>query len=377
MKKNQKSLILCLILFAFTTGVKPPCLKTEALKLPESAEIVIDALSKRTLHEHFADEKKPIASTTKILTALVVLENCALDEVVTVSETAAGTEGSSIYLKAGERLSVEELLYGLMLRSGNDAALALAEHVAGSAEGFVKMMNERARRIGAVNSNFVTPNGLDAEGHYSTARDLALITAEAFNNPAFEKIVATKNYERSVGGVWKNKNKLLFSFDGADGVKTGYTKKSGRCLVASATRSGSRYIAVVLNCVPTFERCAELLSSAFNSYPPRELLCGEEVFSREVFNGIENETLLLKPKSNVFLPVSDAELSLLKTVVDFDENVSLPVKKGVKKGKIEFYIDKDLLFSLELVTINGIEKPSFLKYFASVVEMWTVTNENK
>lgn len=181
------------------------------------------------LYEKNADVQLAMASTTKIMTALVVLENCSLDEVVTVAKEAQGVEGSSIYLSAGEKLTVEQLLLGLMMHSGNDAAVALAIHCGGSVDAFVEMMNQKAADIGADRTNFVNPNGLPAEGHYTTARDLALIAATALKNDDFARIVSTqkavipwdgKEWDR----VLVNKNKMLSMYDGANGVKTGYTK---------------------------------------------------------------------------------------------------------------------------------------------------------
>lgn len=231
-----------------------------------SAYAVIDVDSKEIIMSENADEPLPIASTTKILTALTVIENVFdLDEEVEIPVAACGIEGSSIYLTPGERLSYRDLLYGLMLRSGNDAAVALAVLTGGSVDSFVKLMNETARKYGAVNSNFANPHGLDDEKHRVTARDLALISAYAMDNDTFKEIVSAKYYKTSGDAVryMKNKNKMLFNYEGADGVKTGYTKKSGRCLVASAERNGRRFVSVVINRYNMWQDSENLLNKAF------------------------------------------------------------------------------------------------------------------
>ena len=212
-----------------------------------------------------------MASTTKIVTALTVIKHCNLDDTVEIPRQAVGVEGSSIYLREGEHLTVRELLYGLMLRSGNDAAVALALHTSGSVEAFAALMNEVAEEAGCVNSNFVNPHGLHDDKHYTTAYDLALISCSALENDDFREIVSTKTVRIRNEGyeydrVLVNKNKLLSNYAAADGVKTGYTKKAGRCFVGSATRNGMQVVVAVLNCGPMFEDTASMLDAAFETY---------------------------------------------------------------------------------------------------------------
>lgn len=216
------------------------------------AAALIDVESGRLLYTKNGDERMLIASLTKIMTAIVAIENAKLTDKVKVSTRAAGKEGSSIYLRAGEEMKLEDMLYGLMLRSGNDAATAIAEHVGGSIEGFVKLMNEKAEWIGLRNTRFMNPSGLDQDGHYSTANDLAKLTAYALHDPTFATIVKTKmkkapNPNEPWDYQWSNKNKMLSMYEGADGVKTGYTKAAKRCLVSSATRDGQQLAAVTIN----------------------------------------------------------------------------------------------------------------------------------
>ncbi len=208
--------------------------------------ILMDGQTGRVLYERNADDRSLIASTTKIMTALVVCEQCNVLDRVRIPKEAVGVEGSSIYLKEGEVLTVQELLYGMMLHSGNDAAAALAIYCGGTIEGFAQLMNDKARFLGLQGSHFVNPHGLDAPDHYSTARDLAVLATYAMENPIFAKTVSTKTV--TIGNrSLRNHNKLLWQVEGADGIKTGFTKAAGRILVSSAMRQGRRLICVTID----------------------------------------------------------------------------------------------------------------------------------
>ena len=220
-----------------------PC---KAQAVSAQCAIMVDAQTGRVLYEKNADQRSLIASTTKIMTALVVCEQCNVLDRVRIPKEAVGIEGSSVYLKEGEILTVQELLYGMMLHSGNDAATALAIYCAGTVEGFAQLMNDKARRLGMDGSNFENPHGLDSPGHYSTARDLGILASYAMNNPIFAKTVSTKTVTAGQRSL-RNHNKLLWQVEGADGVKTGYTKAAGRILVSSATRQGRRLVVVTIN----------------------------------------------------------------------------------------------------------------------------------
>jgi len=232
-----------------------------------AAAVVMDAASGQVVYEKNSHAHRANASTTKMMTALLALENAKLDDVVTAGPDVK-VEPTIIGLDPGDQLTVEQLLYGLLLPSGNDAAIALAEYVGGSIPRFAAMMNAKAAQLGMKDSHFVTPNGLDAEGHYSSAYDLALLARAAMQNPVFEKIVATKEYRVTgpVKWVFKNNNRMLDSYPGADGIKTGYTDNAGRCLVSSATRKGRRAIAVVLDSVDLWGDSSALLDYFFASY---------------------------------------------------------------------------------------------------------------
>jgi D-alanyl-D-alanine carboxypeptidase (penicillin-binding protein 5/6) len=246
----------------------------EAPSISTNAEAaaLIDVSSGRILYSHNGEKSLRIASLTKIMTAIVAIEAGSLSDKVKVSGKAFGVEGSSIYLRLGEEMSLEHMLYGLMLRSGNDAATAIAEHVGGSLDGFVMMMNEKAEQLGMSHSHFENPHGLDSKQHYSSANDMALLTAYALQNPVFRNIVKTpsitvpNSYEKW-DHRWRNKNKMLILYEGADGVKTGFTKLSNRTLVSSATRNGQQLAAVTLNDGSDWMDHTKLLDYGFKHYP--------------------------------------------------------------------------------------------------------------
>lgn len=246
---------------------------------------VLDGISGRLLYEKDASQQALIASTTKIMTALVVCEQCNVLDRFRIPREAVGIEGSSMYLREGEVLTLQELLYGLMLSSGNDAAVALAIACGGTVEGFVGMMNDKARTLNLRNTHFENPNGLDSPGHYASAADLAHLAAYAMKNPIFAKTVSAKTIQ--VGERYlTNHNKLLWQLEGADGVKTGYTRAAGRILVSSATRQGRRVIAVTLDDPNDWQDHTHLLEEAFSRYQVKPILTqGQTVGTLEVVGG--------------------------------------------------------------------------------------------
>lgn len=243
--------------------------------------VVIEQTTKRVLVDENMNERCYPASTTKVLTALVVLNNLPIDKIVEVPKCAEGVEGSSLYLKEGQNISVEDLLYGLMMRSGNDAAVTLAIAVSGSVEEFASLMNKTAKECGAYSSNFVNPHGLQDENHYTTAYDLAVICAKAYEYPEFCRIVDCRQRKIVVDGENRyiaNKNKLLKMYDGANGVKTGYTKTSGRCLVGGAKNGGMQLISVVLNYNDMWNDTIRMLDFAFDNYEMVSIERGEMLY---------------------------------------------------------------------------------------------------
>ena len=240
MGKRIAGILLAVLILVFAMPARVGAVSTSA-----TAAILVDADSGRVLYEQNADARMLIASTTKIMTALVAIREGNLSDTVKVSKKAAYTEGSSMYLKVGEELTLETLLYGLMLCSGNDAAVAIAEHVGGSEAGFAELMNETAAELGMEHTSFANPNGLDHEDHYSTARDMAVLACAAMNNEILARIVSTRTV--TIGGrTMTNHNKLLSYMDGCIGLKTGYTQAAGRTLVSCAEQEGQRLVAVTL-----------------------------------------------------------------------------------------------------------------------------------
>ena len=268
-------------------------LPVEAGAVSARRAYVLDAVSGRVLYEKNPDERSLIASTTKIMTALVVCEQCNVLDRMRIPKEAVGIEGSSMYLREGEVLTLQELLYGLMLSSGNDAAVALAIYCGGTVEGFAELMNDKARNLGMTGTHFENPNGLDSPGHYSTARDLAILAAYAMENPVFYKTVSAKNVK--VGERYlTNHNKLLWRVEGADGVKTGFTKAAGRILVSSATRNGRRVIVVTIDDPDDWNDHAALLEEGFARYTQtRVVSAGDRVGTLEVAGGEKSRVEVL------------------------------------------------------------------------------------
>ena len=289
----------------------------------------MDAQTGRVLFEKDADRKSLIASTTKIMTALVVCEQCNVLDRMRIPKEAVGIEGSSMYLQEGEVLTVQELLYGLMLHSGNDAAVALAIYCGGTVEGFVEMMNDKARYLGLNDTHFANPNGLDHPDHYSTARDLAVLAAYAMENCVFARTVSTKTL--TVGQRYmKNHNKLLWMVDGADGVKTGFTRAAGRVLVSSATRDGRRLVAVTIHAPNDWQDHQKLLEDGFEKYKTRQLIAsGQQIGCRFVLDGAEKSVPILAA-GDFFYPMMEGEQATV--VLSQPEFSYAPVTAGAEAG---------------------------------------------
>jgi D-alanyl-D-alanine carboxypeptidase (penicillin-binding protein 5/6) len=358
MKTKLKILILCLSIIAISVIT---LLTQSSTVLPANAmlnqnndtsEIVMEVNSNRVIHEKNAYDKRFMASTTKILTAIVIIENCDLNEKVIVTKDTTNIEGSSIYLEEGEELTVKELLYGLMLRSGNDCALTLAKHCSKNVEDFAILMNQTAQRIGVKNSNFVNPHGLHDDNHYTTAYDLALISCYAMKYNDFREIASTKSVKishtkRDYDRYLKNKNKMLSEFDGATGIKTGYTKKAGRCLVSSAKKGGLEFVTVVLNCGPMFERSKELLNFAFNNYEEKFLVKSDNVIGYTKNENLD-EDIPLYIKEDLILPLNKEEYESIKIVYDYPKSLSKPAKKDDEIGFIKIYSQNNLIFQQKI-----------------------------
>lgn len=291
--------------------------------------IVMDSATGRVLYEKRADEKSLIASTTKIMTALVVCEQCNVLDRVKIPKEAVGVEGSSMYLKEGEILTVQELLYGLMLHSGNDAAVALAIYCGGTVEGFAQLMNDKARMLDLTATHFVNPHGLDHPDHYSTARDLAVLACYAMKNPIFTKTVSTKRI--TVGERYlTNHNKLLWRVEGADGVKTGFTKAAGRILVSSAVRDGRRLVIVTIDDGNDWADHKALYEEGFSRYSVKTIVNrGDILGCFQVFGGNCDSVRVIAGADFAYALASDETPEILLSGKGF---VYAPVVAGGEAG---------------------------------------------
>ncbi|WLR53249.1 D-alanyl-D-alanine carboxypeptidase family protein [Bacillus tianshenii] len=269
----MKLLYICFLLVFAGVSIYPMEAQA-AVSTSAQSSILMEQESGRVLYEKDIDTPRRIASITKIMTAVLAVESGKLDDIVKVSKRAEGTEGSSLYLRAGDEIKLEDLVFGLMLRSGNDAAVAIAEHVGGSLEGFVHMMNEKAAEIGMTNTVFANPHGLDdAENHYSTAYDMALLTRYAMQNEDYKKIAGTKSHRSDGFGVWRNKNKLLTSlYEPCTGGKTGFTKRAGRTLVTTASKDGENLIAVTLRASNDWQDHETMYEWGFKTFDKKVVL---------------------------------------------------------------------------------------------------------
>ena len=347
--------------------------------------IVYDRISKSMIIGKNEDVKSAMASTTKIMTTIVILEKADLNEKVTVSAKAGGTGGSKLGLKRGDKASVRDLLYGLMLRSGNDAAVALAEHVGGSVKGFAELMNEKAIELGLTNTHFVTPHGLDDANHYTTALELAKLTDYAMDNETFAKIVGTKSttiYINNQSRQINNTNELLGVLNGVVGVKTGFTNNAGRCLVTETKRNNMDIITIVLGADTKKYRTKDsvnLIEYTFSKYKMYNL---EEQIIEE-FNKWKNinekRILIIKGKtSNPKLALGAIEKATIP-ICDNDKieysinaltEIEAPVEQWNVMGKLTVKINGEILESIDIVNVNEVQKRDWKDYFKIVLNTY-------
>ena len=324
--------------------------------------ILVDASTGRGLYEKDPDSRSLIASTTKIMTALIICEQCNVLDRMKIPKEAVGIEGSSIYLREGEVLTLQELLYGLMLHSGNDAAVALAIYCGGTVEGFAELMNDKARQLGLSGTHFENPNGLDSPGHYSTARDLATLAAYAMKNPIFAQTVSTKNVKIGQRSL-TNHNKLLWRVQGADGVKTGFTKAAGRILVSSAVRDGRRLVCVTINDGNDWADHGALLEDGFSRYRLKQILSeGDPVGTVEIAGGQSGKVQLLAAKGFSF-PLEEREKAQI--LLSGPGFTYAPVVQGEEAGFAYICIGDNCVGKVPVVYSQTVEqeKPPKKKHF--------------
>lgn len=328
-------------------------LPVKAGAISAECAILIDAQTGRVLYEKQAEEKSLIASTTKIMTALVICEQTNVLDRVKIPKEAVGIEGSSMYLKEGEVLTVQELLYGLMLQSGNDAAVALAIYCGGTVEGFTELMNDKAHRLGMTQSHFANPNGLDSPGNYSTARDMAILTAYAMQNPIFAQTVSTKTItigERCL----RNHNKLLWQLEGANGVKTGYTKAAGRILISSVTRMGRQLIAVTFNAPDDWQDHKTLIEDGFSRFTVQQLVRqGQTLGQLELAGGQEASVDLIAAEDFSYSLAQGERVTISLPEAGF---AYAPVAEGQEAGFAHILVDGTAVAKVPLVYGATIER---------------------
>ncbi len=343
------------------------------------AAVIYDRETKQILWGKKEKEKRAMASTTKIMTAIVVLEKTQLSDIVTVSKKAANTGGSVLHINTGDKITVLHLLYGLLLRSGNDAAVALAEYVGGNIEGFADLMNKKAKELNLENTHFVTPHGLDNENHYTTAYELAILTDYALQNETFKKIVNSKTATILVNGVSRliyNTNELLGNLTGVDGVKTGFTGNAGRCLVTSTTRNGKQIIVVVLGADTKQQRTQDsikLIEYAFKNFETINLKTKIEKEFEKWKQINQNRIYIYKAKNK---PI---ELQLEKfkkekiTIIKGEENqveiqfhciyqYEAPMQENRKIGNIIVKYKEQIIDQIDIQLKYGVERKGVWEY---------------
>ncbi|MFA1822796.1 D-alanyl-D-alanine carboxypeptidase family protein [Virgibacillus oceani] len=331
--------MLCMIILLFV-GLFYPISGHASVNVSGNNAVLLEQTTGRVLFEKNAHEKASIASITKIMTAIIAIESGKMDEKATASRKAIYTEGSSIYLEQGEKMTIEDLVYGLMLRSGNDAAVAISEYIGGSEEGFVYLMNEKAKWLGMTNTNFENPHGLDADRHYSTAYDMAILMQYAMQNEEFAKISGTTDYiAESRTYSWQNKNKLLTQFyEYCTGGKTGYTRHTGRTLVTSAEKENMQLIAVTLDAPDDWQDHMSMFEWGFEAFDMHPLIeKGEFLYQ---FSGLEDISTGYLNR-DVIYPLTDEE----KTNIKYENFIlqDTSVKEGEMIGKSVFYLDDQLI----------------------------------
>lgn len=381
MRKLEKLRSLALVLFcALITLLNGQARAEEGEAVESSAKsaVLISRDTGEVLLRHNENQALPMASTTKVMTALVAIERGNLDDVVTVSRNAFGVPGTSIYLSEGERITLRDLLYGLMLASGNDAAVAIAEHIGGSVDGFLKLMNARAAELGCERTVFLSPNGLPTNGHQTTAYELALIAREAMSHDIFREIVSTRRASipwegRAYDRILNNKNRLLSEYDGATGIKTGYTKAAGRCLVFGARRDGLEVIGVVLGCGDWFNEAKRIMDTGFERYEQFTALeAGETVRVLPVTDGTQ-ETVEVRAAVRLAAPVKRGGIPALE--LDLPDSVEAGASMGDEVGEARLVLDGRTLARTPLTLGESLGERDYGYELGRLFRLWTVQSE--
>lgn len=375
---SKNKILFFMIFFMLLNILVVAVVKADSLtNLNVKSYILLDPVTGRILSNKNSDEKRPMASTTKIMTAIIALENGDLSSKVKVSKRSASIGGSSFKLQVNEEMSLESMLYGLLMCSGNDAAVAIAEHIAGNIEDFVEMMNQKAISIGATNTHFENPHGLDSPYHYSTAEDLAKMAYYAWNISKFREIVGTAEKTISEGSFHRrifNTNRLLRQFEIVNGIKTGYTGQAGKCLVASATKDNLHLISVVLGAHNHFSVTRELLNYGFSNFKLRQVVKAHKPYhSINIENGIKDEIVLIA-KDDIVVPISKNDFVDLKVVTP--NKIKAPVYKNQRIGELQVFINNNLICSTPLVALKEIRELNIVDKFYIIIRQWLKLNSS-
>ncbi len=375
-KKILASFFILLFIFSFENIFSS---QGNNLNLNARSCIILDRTSKKILFGKNEYNKVKMASTTKIMTATIILENCDLSKTVTISKKAAGTGGSRLGLKTDDKITIRDLLYGLLLVSGNDAAVALAETCSGSVTDFANLMNEKAKELGLNNTHFETPHGLDSDNHYTTAYELAILTDYALKNSTFLNIVGTKNYTITINGYPKNltnTNELLGSLNGIYGVKTGFTNGANRCLVTSCKRGDMDIICVVLGCDTKNFRSSDstkLINYAFENFEYvniKDLVNSEFNIWKEsnsnyfsIEKGVtSNLEIDISEISSPIIPIKKDDISSLKVEFSISKELSAPLYKNTSIGKFIVYTSSETILEGNIISCQDINKKDIFFY---------------
>lgn len=358
-------------------------IQMNAFAMADSAECacVINAMTGDVVFSKNLNKQHAMASTTKIMTAIVAIERCNMDEIVVVSANAANQEGSSAYISEGNQIYMKDMLYGLMLNSGNDAAVAIAEHISGSVEAFAELMNEKALELGLRDTHFVNPNGLDDPEHYTSVYDLALIARYAMTMPQFREIVLTQTAQAKALNsdeilYFSNHNKMLSLYEGATGIKTGFTKATGRCLVSSARRDDMEFIAVTLNAPDDWNDHMQMLDYAFSEHYPKNVVKKGMVVKVAKIDG---EKYSMIAANDFTIPLKERQKSQIDIIYHVANDLISPINSGEKVGYIEIKYDGlcvgtvDIISESEISGVSNIRlKSCFFSNFAHIAKLLLV-----
>jgi serine-type D-Ala-D-Ala carboxypeptidase (penicillin-binding protein 5/6) len=382
MMKNKQLFLLVMLLLAalFMFNMLLYYKNADFIKvnaMSASAVTVMDVNSNRVLLAQNEHTQMAMASTTKIMTAIVAIEESDnLDEMVQINDGAVGIEGTSIYLRKGEKMPLRELLYGLMLASGNDASMAIGYHIGGGdLQAFVDMMNKKAEELGSKNTHFINTHGLDANGHYTTAYDLALIAAYAQKNADYAQIAGTKKRQitstpEGHNRFLLNKQRLLKSYEWCVGGKTGFTDNAGRCSVSAAKKDGLEVVCVVLNAPNMFEDSEQAFNSVFNIYKRVELLKPYSYVDSVAVEGGRQDKVKLYTEKGFSYPLKEREIDNIKIEKELPELLTSPLKKEQPVGKIKIYLGKDLIFCENIYTIESVENLDINEKIKDIIKRW-------